>query len=546
MKLLVLFGLLPVVFCAGGLMGGKSNIPNPEKNVEIMAATNFALEKLNGLLDSDAKMTNVKIVSAQTQVVSGVNYFLTIRVQYGADVKECNVVVYVQSWTNTNKMTSQNCIDLKASKRSLLGGIVPVDMDADTKKAISFGIENFNQRSNSMFRSQPLKISNVSKQLVAGNLYRFDADMQETQCRKSQDNINKGFADCPPNVKGLRNVCKFTVLQQAWKTPEWTLTDFKCNQGGLLGGDGHDLCHLDHFTKFKTDFNKNYETTQEEKKRFKVFCDNMEIARRIQDVEKGTAKYGPTIFADMTAEEFGLRLNPKPWNLNIRPDNMLDADIPQGQMPTSFDWRDHGAVTAVKNQGSCGSCWAFSTTGNIEGQWAIKKKTLLSLSEQELVDCDKVDQGCNGGLPSQAYEAIMKLGGLETEKEYGYKGYNEKTCFFNKTEVAAKISGSVKISQNEDEIAAWLAKNGPISIGINAFAMQFYMGGISHPWKIFCNPTKLDHGVLIVGYGVEGSEPYWIIKNSWGPNWGEKGYYRVYRGAGVCGLNTMCTSAVVN
>ncbi|ESP02306.1 hypothetical protein LOTGIDRAFT_172186 [Lottia gigantea] len=268
----------------------------------------------------------------------------------------------------------------------------------------------------------------------------------------------------------------------------------------------------------------------------------MKKARKLQDVEKGTAKYGPTIFADLTEDEFGVRLNSKPWDLSIRPKD--NAVIPQDPAPKAWDWRDHGVVTPVKNQGSCGSCWAFSTTGNVEGQWAIKKQKLVSLSEQELVDCDKVDQGCNGGLPSQAYDAIMKLGGLETEKEYGYKGYDEK-CFFKKSDVAAKINGSVKISENEDDMAAWLAKNGPISIGINAFAMQFYMGGIAHPWKIFCNPKKLDHGVLIVGYGVEGSKPYWIIKNSWGESWGEKGYYLLYRGGGVCGVNTMCTSATV-
>ena len=110
----------------------------------------------------------------------------------------------------------------------------------------------------------------------------------------------------------------------------------------------------------------------------------------------------------------------------------------------------------------------------------------------------------------------------------------------------AFINSSVKISHNEDDMKAWLYKNGPISIGINANAMQFYWGGISHPWRIFCNPDNLDHGVLIVGYGVsKKGVPYWIIKNSWGEDWGEKGYYLAYRGAGVCGLNTNGTSAVV-
>nr|XP_022332043.1 uncharacterized protein LOC111129849 isoform X2 [Crassostrea virginica] len=316
------------------------------------------------------------------------------------------------------------------------------------------------------------------------------------------------------------------------------------NGSPMLNGDVGDLCQWGVFQQFQERFKRLYMSKQEEKTRFKIFCENMRKAKKLQDVEKGTAVYGITKFSDMSESEFKQYVG-KVWDQNANK-GMKKAAIPDiKSLPKSFDWREKGAVTEVKNQGSCGSCWAFSTTGNIEGQWAIQKKKLISLSEQELVDCDKVDEGCNGGLPSQAYKEIIRLGGLETEAEYKYRGHNEK-CSMDKSKVRVKINGSVSISSNETEMAAWLVKNGPISIGINAFAMQFYMGGISHPWKIFCNPKELDHGVLIVGYGVDGSKPYWIVKNSWGPDWGEKGYYLVYRGAGVCGLNTMCTSAVVN
>ncbi|XP_052275764.1 uncharacterized protein LOC127875025 isoform X40 [Dreissena polymorpha] len=311
----------------------------------------------------------------------------------------------------------------------------------------------------------------------------------------------------------------------------------------LIGGGGHDDCHIGMFKDFKAKFNKLYDSPKEEEKRFAVFCDNMRTAHKLQETENGSAVYGATKFADLTKEEFK-RYVGKKWDTEAY-NWMRKASIPSGSIPDNFDWRDHGAVTPVKNQGSCGCCWAFSTTGNIEGQWAIKKNKLLSLSEQELVDCDKVDEGCNGGLPSNAYKEIERLGGLETETDYKYKGEDEK-CHFNRSDVSVYINDSVAISSDEHEMAAWLVANGPISIGINAFAMQFYMGGISHPWKFLCNPKDLDHGVLIVGYGVDGSKPYWIVKNSWGPDWGEKGYYLVYRGAGVCGLNTMCTSAVVN
>jgi len=319
----------------------------------------------------------------------------------------------------------------------------------------------------------------------------------------------------------------------------------------ILGGGDHDYrphflsgCqqYAEQFSQFKLEHRRLYASHQEETQRFQVFCENMQKIEKIQSMEQGTAKYGVNQFADMSESEF------KQMYLGLRPamsvQQLPKAEIPKGPVPDSWDWRDHGAVTAVKNQGSCGSCWAFSTTGNVEGQWAIQKKKLLSLSEQELVDCDKVDEGCNGGLPSQAYDAIMKLGGLETEKDYGYKGYDEK-CHFNKSDVAVKVTGAVNISQDENEIKAWLYHNGPISIGINAFAMQFYWGGVAHPWKLFCNPKELDHGVLIVGYGEEKGKPYWIVKNSWGPSWGREGYYYVYRGDGTCGLNTMCTSATV-
>jgi len=145
---------------------------------------------------------------------------------------------------------------------------------------------------------------------------------------------------------------------------------------------------------------------------------------------------------------------------------------------------------------------------------------------------------------------LVEMGGLETETDYEYDGKDEK-CHFEKSKVKATITGGISIPKNETQMAQWLFKNGPISVGLNAAAMQFYYGGISNPFRFLCNPEDLDHGVLIVGFGVHRYPifkkvlPFWIIKNSWGDSWGESGYYRLYRGDGVCGIDQMPTSAIV-
>eukprot|EP00013_Stygamoeba_regulata_P005216 CAMPEP_0177640586 /NCGR_PEP_ID=MMETSP0447-20121125/6621_1 /TAXON_ID=0 /ORGANISM="Stygamoeba regulata, Strain BSH-02190019" /LENGTH=318 /DNA_ID=CAMNT_0019142665 /DNA_START=38 /DNA_END=994 /DNA_ORIENTATION=+ len=286
--------------------------------------------------------------------------------------------------------------------------------------------------------------------------------------------------------------------------------------------------------------NKHYVELDEYNTRLTIFKSNMAWAEELNKLEQGTAVYGASPYADLSREEFRARF------LGVRPafpeDAPVAADIPLDNVPTAVDWREKGAVTEVKNQEQCGSCWSFSTTGNVEGQWKLAGHDLVSLSEQQMVDCDKVDQGCNGGLPSDAYQYLIKAGGSMLEKDYPYTAAGG-SCKFDASKVVAKISNWTAVSTNEDQIAAYLAQHGPLSIGINAGPMQMYMGGVANPW--FCNPKNLDHGVLIVGYGVDGSKPYWIIKNSWGPSWGEQGYYRIIRGKGKCGLNTMVTSALV-
>jgi len=301
------------------------------------------------------------------------------------------------------------------------------------------------------------------------------------------------------------------------------------------------------FIQFQQKFNKKYVSVIEETKRFAAFKDNLIRAEWMNANTEDDATYGITEFSDLQPEEFQA--------LYLNGGNTMDASFisklpPAAPVnvvaPDSYDWRGEGAVSEVKNQGQCGSCWAFSTTGNVEGRWFISKKKLLSLSEQFLVDCDHdctdgvCDQGCNGGLMWTAMTFIIESKGIPSEQDYPYKGYDAQ-CH-NASKVAT-ISKWEKVSQNEVEIKNYLFANGPIAVGINANPLQFYLHGVLDPF--LCNAKALDHGVLIVGYGTEGKKDFWIVKNSWGSSWGEKGFFRIIRGKGKCGINTMCVSSII-
>lgn len=289
--------------------------------------------------------------------------------------------------------------------------------------------------------------------------------------------------------------------------------------------------------------NRIYDSSEERARRFAVFEENLAAIDEWAFSDAGAQFSYLTPFADLTRDEFAAFNTLKVNRLvNVSAVAILDTS----DAPDAYDWREHGAVNAVKNQGQCGSCWAFATVANIEGASVVQAKNkLLSLSEQELVDCDTKtgDQGCNGGLPENAYkDMIANDFGLMLESDYEYVG-KQQTCKATKTSEKVFISSWQAISTDETQIAAALVKYGPLAIGINAGPMQFYSGGVSDPLKILCNPTKLDHGVAIVGFGEDGTKPYWTIRNSWGTSWGEEGYYRIIRGKGACGLNTMVTTA---
>ncbi|KAI7801612.1 cathepsin F [Triplophysa rosa] len=432
------------------------------------------------------------------------------------------------------------------------------ESDPGVLKAIKFAEERYNMASNSLHLRRVSKIISASKQLVKGVRYSILVEIGSTQCKKSS--VQSAVRTCdflPEQHKQKTEACLFEVWDIPWEN-KYTLLKQKCQPAvskelkkvaavplthGKPAKESVEL--LTEFKKFMIKFNRTYSSQEEAETRLRIFQENMKTVQTLQSLEQGSAEYGVTKFSDLTEDEFRMMyLNPmlSQWTSKKQ---MNPASPASRAAPETWDWRDHGAVSPVKNQGMCGSCWAFSVTGNIEGQWFKKSGQLLSLSEQELVDCDKLDQACGGGLPSNAYEAIEKLGGIETETDYSYTGHKQN-CDFSTGKVAAYINSSVELPSDEKEIAAWLAENGPVSAALNAFAMQFYRKGVSHPLKIFCNPWMIDHAVLLIGYGERNGIPYWAIKNSWGEDYGEQGYYYLYRGSRLCGINKMCSSAVVN
>lgn len=285
---------------------------------------------------------------------------------------------------------------------------------------------------------------------------------------------------------------------------------------------------------------KNYNDLGEKEDRFGIFKDNL---RYIDDhnSQNLSFKLGLTKFADLTNEEYRSRYlgtRRKSNSVSVGSKSNRYAYKEGDSLPESVDWREKGAVVAVKDQGSCGSCWAFSTIAAVEGVNQIVTGDLISLSEQELVDCDtSYNEGCNGGLMDYAFEFIIKNGGIDTDDDYPYKARDGTCDTYRKNAKVVTIDDYEDVPINDEKSLQKAVANQPISVAIEGGGRDFqlYASGV---FNGKCG-TALDHGVAVVGYGTEKGLDYWIVRNSWGAGWGEEGYIRMERNTkytGLCGI----------
>jgi len=299
------------------------------------------------------------------------------------------------------------------------------------------------------------------------------------------------------------------------------------------------------FSKYVKAFGKKY-TTEDFFTRYEIFKQNLDMIE-LHNAKGETSVMGINQFIDMTSDEMAMKMNGFiPSNKPRHYAELTEEDLAAvAAAPATLDWRTTGAVTGVKDQGQCGSCWSFSATGSTEGAVYLKTGKLISLSEQQLMDCS-VPEGntaCEGGLMDDAFQFILDNKGICAEADYPYMEKDEacrKTC-----KSVSTISGFADVKYNPtkpgDETALMAAvMKQPVSIAIEAdqAVFQLYAGGVISSTS--CG-TNLDHGVLIVGFGTDNktNADYWLVKNSWGDKWGENGYVRLARNMNICGLNMM-------
>jgi len=341
---------------------------------------------------------------------------------------------------------------------------------------------------------------------------------------------------------------------------------FKCPLPAWLPSDCYASCVnattsfelKESWYQFKKHFGKIYASLEEETSRFEIFKMNLDQVNLLNQ-KNGETSFGITKFMDLSPMEFkslylsGYKPSSNFPNKEVsHSGRKLLSDIPD-----KMDWRDHGAVTPVKDQGQCGSCWAFSATEAIESGYFMAKKSLPVLSPQQIVSCDNKghDFGCNGGWPYGAYEYLLKSGGIEAESDYPYTsgGGDSGTCKFDSSKIKVELRNYTFAvppcqqgacdHQDEQLFAANVVASGPASVCVDATTWQFYSEGIVRNLET-CprDAASLDHCVELVGYDTDDSgKKYWIVRNSWNTNWGMKGYILLEMGQNLCGIANVAT-----
>lgn len=419
-----------------------------------------------------------------------------------------------------------------------------------------------------------------------------DVDCSSTACPSTcscvESTCDNLYADCVADSQcdGIMNclmscscsdiLCSLGCV--AGKTLDTVSSNVKSCASGCASGETRKQ-----FEDFKKQFGRSYESAEEEEKRFGIFQQSLERAAELnnmQDPEHGSA-FGITRFSDMTQEEFNVRLGAKRKSTlpsvrvaSVLPEKMLSME----NLPATVDWRTRGssvrgqAVTTVKDQGQCGSCWAFSATEAVESAYYLAGNAMYDLSPQQVTSCTPDMYGCGGGDTVPAYEYLMAQGGLSSAwfwpyEQSMYEGTNTKRCdskghnwtYANYFPIA-KVSGYTWATppcetglhcnkQDMTALANALVQKGPASICLNAQMFNFYTGGIMSAKTCGGNGMDyVDHCVQLVGYHQEFAEPkksYWLVRNSWASNWGENGYIRLQLSDNTCGVANEATHAVI-